>query len=75
LYSFYGLQAYRYGRDDDNIIIDAERRELELTIIELGERIADLETKLTGALSNIDYNYREMKGLERDIDEIYRRVF
>ncbi len=30
---------------------------------------------LAGALSEIDYNYREMKGLERDIDEINGRVF
>ncbi|HYA60562.1 MAG TPA: hypothetical protein VED16_00585 [Candidatus Acidoferrum sp.] len=35
---------------------------------------ASLETKLAGALSEIDSNYREMKGLERDVDTIYRRV-
>jgi hypothetical protein len=80
LYPFYFQNQYaqsnsQYGRDDNStVIIDAEERERELTIIALEERVASLELKLAGALSDRRDDYAEMKGLESDIDELYRHV-
>lgn len=62
-----------YPHDDS--IIDAEKREMELEIASLNKRLDALELQLKGALFSIDADYREMKGLERDIDELYVRVF
>ncbi|HXY87141.1 MAG TPA: hypothetical protein VEG44_01735 [Candidatus Acidoferrales bacterium] len=58
-----------------NDIIDAEKLALELEIDSLNRRIEDLEVKLRGALFMIEMDYRGMKGLQRDIDDMYMRVF
>ena len=62
----------QYPHDD---IIDAERMELEFEIDALNRRVDDLGLKLRSALFMIEVDYREMKGLQRDIDDMYVRVF
>ena len=68
-----------YGRDDDNVVVgvgvgvdtDVERRErFKFEIASLNKRLDEIEVKLRGALCMIEMDYREMKGLERDIDDM-----
>jgi hypothetical protein len=76
IYSNSDRYDYRHARGlDAGVIIDAEKRELELTVQSLEERIDALELRLAGVLSQIHDDYAEMKGLERDLDDIYRHVF
>ena len=58
-----------------NGIIDAEKIELELELDLLRQRINDLEVKLQGAQFLIEHDYRELKSMQIDLDDMYVRVF
>lgn len=62
-------------REDDMRAAFSVLNDLAVKIADIQKQLSDFDVRLKGASYETDAQYRKVKGLEKDIDEIYRCVF